>query len=529
MISTDSMLATEVGKQVLKSGGLAVDAAIATAFALAVVYPSAGNIGGGGFLVTRVDGQTSSLDFRETAPAATTQAMYLDEQGNPTGQSREGLRSAGVPGSVAGLWEAHVKFGTKAWRDLVLPAIRLAEEGFIVDAALAKVIAGSQAKLSRYPASAALYLPGGAPLAEGAVLKNPELATTLKRIADQGPKGFYEGPTATLLVDEMQRGHGPMTAADLRGYRAKWRSVVTFEYRGHTVASMPPPSSGGVTLGMICGILKNEDLSKRTWLSADHLHPVIEAMRRAFAARNAALGDPDFVDNPIKLLLSEDWAKEQARSIDPWKATPSSMLGPTTPASGNGPHTTHLSIVDEKGNAVALTTTVNHWFGAGITVPGAGFVLNNEMDDFALKPGTPNAFGLVQGEPNLIQPNKRMLSSMAPTIVTDRDGKVRLVLGAAGGPTIITAVFQILSNVVDFGFDPARAVYAPRIHHQHLPDLVLYEKDGLGEATMKGLIDRGYELKERDHIADAPSIGSGPGGWIGATEPRRRGAFAAGW
>lgn len=529
MVSTDSTLATEVGQEVLRTGGLAVDAAVATAFALAVVYPSAGNLGGGGFLVARVDGATSSLDFRETAPAAAAQSLYVDGEGKPTGQSREGLRSAGVPGSVAGLWEAHARLGTKPWKDLILPAIRLAEEGFVVDSALAKVIAGSQAKLSRYPASAALYLPGGAPLAEGSTLKNPALAATLRRIADQGPSGFYEGPTAALIVEEMQRGKGLITAADLRGYRAKWRPVVTFDYRGYTVASMPPPSSGGVTLGMICGILKDEELSKRAWLSADHLHPVIEAMRRAFAARNAALGDPDFVENPTELLLSEGWAKQQARSIDAWKATPSSALEPTTPSSGNGPHTTHLSIVDEKGNAAALTTTVNHWFGAGITVPGAGFVLNNEMDDFALKPGLPNAFGLVQGEPNLVQPNKRMLSSMAPTIVTGPDGRVRLVLGAAGGPTIITAVFQILSNVADFGFDPARAVYAPRIHHQHLPDVVLYEKLGLEEATMRGLIERGHELKERDHIADAPSLGSGPNGWIGATEPRRRGAFAAGW
>jgi gamma-glutamyltranspeptidase/glutathione hydrolase len=529
MVSTDAALATEVGQRVLKSGGRAVDAAIATAFALAVVYPSAGNLGGGGFLVARVDGSVASLDFRETAPAAATRSLYVDEQGKPNGQSRTGLRSAGVPGSVAGLWEAHVKYGTKPWRELVQPAIQLAEEGFTVDSALAKVIAGSQAKLSQSAASAALYLPGGTPLAEGATLKNADLAATLRRIADQGSKGFYEGPTAALIADEMRRGGGLITEADLRGYRAKWRPVIAFDYRGYTVTSMPPPSSGGVTLGMICGILKDEDLSKRAWLSADHLHPVIEAMRRAFAARNAALGDPDFVDNPISVLLSEGWAKQQARSIDPWKATPSSALGPTSPASGNGPHTTHLSVVDETGNAAALTTTVNHWFGAGITVPKAGFVLNNEMDDFAVVPGTPNGFGLVQSEPNLLEPNKRMLSSMAPTIVTGPDGELRLVLGAAGGPTIITAVFQILSNAVDFGFDPAQAVNAPRVHHQHLPDVVLYEQNGLGAATMQGLIERGYELKEREHIADAPSIGRGPGGWVGAAEPRRRGAFAAGW
>ncbi len=529
MVSTDAALATEVGQRVLAAGGNAVDAAVATAFALAVVLPSAGNVGGGGFLVARVNGQAHALDFRETAPAAATRDMYLDEKGAPTADSRQGHRSAGVPGSVAGLWEAHKKLGTKPWKELVAPAIKLAAEGFPIDAGLAKAIADSAPKLAKSPASAAIYLPGGKPLADKAILKNPDLAAVLRRVADKGPAGFYEGPTAKLVADEMKRGKGLVTAADLGAYRAKWRPPIELTYRGYKVASMPPPSSGGVTLGMILGIVEGYELSQRTWHSPEHLHPVIEAMRRAFAARNAALGDPDFVKNPIEELLSPAWAAKQRAGIDERRATPSSALVAPAASSGNGPHTTHLSIVDDKANAVALTTTVNHWFGSGVTVQGAGFVLNNEMDDFAVKAGVPNSFGLVQGEPNLIEPNKRMLSSMTPTIVTAPDGKLVLVTGAAGGPTIITAAFQIVSNVIDYGFDAAKAVSAPRIHHQHLPDVVFFEHDGLDEADRRGLALMGYELKEREHLADAPSIGAGPAGFIGAAEPRRRGAYAAGW
>lgn len=530
MVSSDATLATKVGQEVLASGGNAVDAAIATAFALAVVMPSAGNVGGGGFLVARMGGVAYALDFREKAPAAAKRDMFLDKDGKPTGDSRRGHRSAGVPGSVAGLWAAHQKLGskTKAWADLVAPAIRLADEGFVVDEAFAKVVSDSTKRLSEHPASAKLFLPGGKPLEAGSTWKNPDLAAVLRRIAENGPDGFYKGRTAELLVAEMKRGKGLITRADLEAYEAKWRTPIEFSYRGHRIVSMPPPSSGGVTLGMLCGLLEGYDLGKRAWHSPEHLQLVFEAMRRAFAARNASLGDPDFVQNPVDRLLSREWLDAQRATIRPGRATPSSEIGRAT-ASGSGPHTTHFSVVDGAGNAAALTTTVNHWFGAGITVAGAGFVLNNEMDDFAVEPGTPNSFGLVQGEPNLIEPGKRMLSSMTPTIVTAPDGKVVLVTGAAGGPTIITAVFQILSNVLDFGFDAATAVNAPRFHHQHLPDAVVYEKAGAEPPLLEALRAMGYELRERGHLADAPTIGRGPGGWIGAPEPRRRGAYALGW
>ena len=531
MVSSDATLATKVGQEVLAAGGNAVDAAVATAFALAVVMPAAGNVGGGGFLVARVGGKPFALDFREKAPGAAKRDMYLDKAGNPTADSRVGHLSAGVPGSVAGLWALHKKLGSpaKSWSDLLLPSIRLAEEGFVVDEAFAKVVADSADRLSKYPASAALFLPGGKPLAAGATWKNPDLAQVLKRIADKGPAGFYEGRTAELTAAEMKRGKGIVTSVDLKAYEAKWREPIEFSYHGHHIVSMPPPSSGGVTLGILCGILDGYELGKRAWHSPEHLQPMFEAMRRAFAARNATLGDPDFVTNPTDRLLSREWLDAQRATIKVGRATPSGDVGSAPLSGGMGPHTTHFSVVDTTGNAVALTTTVNHWFGSGVTVAGAGFVLNNEMDDFAVKAGAPNSFGLVQGEPNVIAPGKRMLSSMTPTIVTGPDDKVELVVGAAGGPTIITAVFQILSNVVDFGFDAATAVNAPRFHHQHLPDVVAYEESGIDPATLKALGSMGYDLKERGHLADAPSIGGGPGGWIGAPEPRRRGAYAAGW
>ncbi len=530
MVTSDATLATKVGQEILSSGGNAADAAIAVAFALAVVHPAAGNIGGGGFLVARIDGKPSALDFRETAPAKALRDVFLGEDGKVTTASREGYRASGVPGSVAGLHAAYVKLGSKkkTWAALVAPAITLAEKGFVVDAGFAKVIEGTKERLAKYPASAALYLPDGAAPAVGSTFKNPELAATLKRIADQGPKGFYEGPTADALVKEMAAHDGLITQKDLTDYSAKWRTPIELTYRGAKITAMPPPSSGGATLAMICHILDGYDLPKMQWHSAEELNLVFEAMRRAFAARNARLGDPDFVKNPLDELLSDAWAKAQRATITKGKATPSSEIK-TAASSGDGPHTTHFSVVDDKGNAVALTTTVNWWFGNGVTIPGAGFVMNNEMDDFAAQPGTANGFGLVQGEPNAIAPGKRMLSSMSPTIVVGDDGKVMLVTGAAGGPTIITSTFSILSNVVDHGFDVSAAVNAPRFHHQHLPDVIMFEKGGLPAALQTALTDMGYTFKERDHIADAPTIGWSEKGWVGAPEVRRPGAFAAGW
>ncbi|HSO40278.1 MAG TPA: gamma-glutamyltransferase [Labilithrix sp.] len=531
MVVSDNAISTNVGRDILAAGGNAADAAVATAFALAVAYPTAGNIGGGGFAVTRMHGEVRALDFRETAPAAATRDMYLDTTGKPKPEAREGIKSVGVPGSVAGLWELHQKLGSKklTWAQLLAPAIALADGGFVVEEGFLSTLEIAGKRLQKHPVSAALFYPGGVTPAKGSTFKNPELAAVLKRI-EKGPKGFYEGATADAIVAQMKAEGGLVTLADLKKYQAKWRKPVEVTYRGHKITSMPPPSSGGVTLAMICHILEGYDLKALGFQSPEELHFVFEAMRRSFAARNAKLGDPDFVKMPVEQLLSDAWAKEQRSTIAEGKATPSSEIVTAGPASASGPHTTHFSVVDAAGDTVAMTTTINWWYGSGVTVKGAGFVLNNEMDDFAAVPGTANGFGLVQGEANAIMPGKRMLSSMAPTIVTGPDGKVLLVAGAAGGPTIITSVFLELSNMVDFGLDVGAAVSAPRFHMQHLPDEVAFEKDGLAEATQKRLEAMGYKLKERGHLADAPAIGRSAGAageWVGAPEPRRIGGLAA--
>jgi gamma-glutamyltranspeptidase/glutathione hydrolase len=528
MVATDNAIASKVGSDMLASGGNAVDAAVAVAFALAVAYPTAGNIGGGGFAVTRIKGDVRALDFREAAPAAATHDMYVAPDGKPKPEAREGIKSVGVPGSVAGLWELHKTLGSKKkkWADVLAPAIALAENGFAIDEGFATSFEMVAKRLQKHPVSSALFFPGGQPLAKGATWKNPELATVLKRIV-AGPQGFYEGPTADAIVRQMKEDGGLITAADLKGYKAKWRKPVEFTYRGHKITSMPPPSSGGVTMEMMAHILEGYDLGKMGHQSPEALHYLFEAMRRAYAARNFKLGDPDFVKMPLDELLSDKWAKDQRATILPDKATPSSEIATAGPASASGPHTTHFSVVDPAGDAVALTTTLNWWYGSGVTVKGGGFVLNNEMDDFAAVPGTANSYGLVQGEANAVAPKKRMLSSMAPTIVTGPDGKVELVNGGAGGPTIITAVFQEISNIVDFGLDPGTAVSAPRFHQQHLPDEVIFEKDGLVEATGKRLEAMGYKLKERGHLADAPAIGRVGSEWIGVAEPRRVGGLAS--
>jgi gamma-glutamyltranspeptidase / glutathione hydrolase len=531
MVTSDAALATKVGVEILASGGNAIDAAVATAFALAVVLPSAGNIGGGGLLVARMGGKEFALDFRETAPGKASRDMYIGKDGKPTTAVRVGHLAVGVPGSVAGLWEAYQKLGSKkkTWAELVAPAIRIAKEGFVVNADLAEDLADDPKGFERFPATAALFRPGGKPLAAGATFKSADLAATLTRIAEKGPAGFYEGKTAELFVAEMKRGKGIITAADLKGYKAKWREPITFDYRGHRITSMPLPSSGGITIAMIAHQLEGYDLGKLGWHSPAHLHLVAEAMRRAFLARNQGLGDPDFVKNPVSELLSDAWATAQRATIERDRATPTTALvGAGKDGGGNGPHTTHFSVVDDQGNAVALTTTLNGWFGSAVTVAGAGFLLNNEMDDFTSAPGSPNQFGLVQGEANAIAPGKRMLSSMSPTIVTSKDGRVELVLGAAGGPTILTAVFQIMSNVVDFGFDVTTAANAPRIHQQDFPDRIMYEKGGMSDELKQALGAMGHTLMERHHIADSPAIGRAGEAFVGVAERRRLESLALG-
>lgn len=522
MVVTDQSLATEAGLAVLRDGGNAVDAAVATAFALAVVLPSAGNIGGGGFLVAHVDGQSHALDFRETAPAAGSRDMYLDARGETGDRSVTGHLAAGVPGSVAGLWAAHEKLGSKPWAELVQPAIRLAEDGFDVDEYAAGVITAEAGRLARFPASAALYLRDGQPLPVGTRLKNPDLARALRRIAERGRDGFYKGETADLLLAEMKRGKGIITARDLEGYEAKWRAPITFQYRGHEVISMPPPSSGGLTLALIAGQLSADDLAGLGWHTATAVHLQAESMRRAFAVRNEVLGDPDYVTFDQADLLSPAFSARLRASISIDRATPSREIS-GRPAPAESRQTTHFSVTDERGNAVALTTTINGWYGSAVTVAGAGFLLNNEMDDFAARPGTPNMYGLVQGEANAIAPGKRMLSAMTPTIVLDRDRRPLLVTGASGGPFIITTVFQAISNRLDYGLGVSALMQAPRLHHQHLPDALRLEMNGFEAAEVAALQRLGHEVRLFSHEDDG-SIGATierrDGRWFGQSDPR---------
>lgn len=533
MVVSDAPIAAQVGLDVLRGGGNAVDAAVAVAFALAVVYPQAGNIGGGGFAVLRLaDGTEASLDFRETAPAAAHRDMYLDAEERVTKDARVGHRSAGVPGSVAGLWELHRRHGTRPWAELVAPAIRLAEEGFPVDEMLRRDVEAYRDRLAANAASAALLLPGGEVPEVGAILTNPDLAATLRRIAEGGADEFYRGRTAELLVAEMRRGGGIIAAEDLASYRAVWREPIVFSYRGLRVISMPPPSSGGVTLALLCGILEGLDLAALGWHSPAHLHLLVEAMRRAYADRNAYLGDPDFVEVPTAAFLSAARAARHLAGIDRGRATPSAEIRPEARPLPDRPETTHFGVVDAHGNAVALTTTINDIFGASVTVTGAGFLLNDEMDDFAAAPGTPNMFGLVQAEANAIAPGKRPLSSMTPTIVLDAERRPLVIVGGRGGSRIITGVLQVLSNVVDFGMPVDDAVHAPRLHHQHLPDVVVYEAGGFTPEQLAGLEALGHRLEPRAMapfpMNSVPALVRRGALWTGAGDPRRAGA-ALGW
>jgi gamma-glutamyltranspeptidase / glutathione hydrolase len=526
--STDAY-ASEVGVKVMQAGGNAVDAAIAVAFALAVVNPEAGNVGGGGFMVVRLaDGTTAALDFREKAPLAATADMFLDADGELTDLSTRGHLASGVPGSVAGLWEAHRRFGSMQWAELVAPAMELAE-GFEVRERQAHQFRIAERRLRTYPVTEATFLPGGEVPAVGSRFRQPELAATLGRIAARGRAGFYEGRTADLLVEEMRRGGGIITHEDLAAYEAAWREPIQVSYRGHTLISMPPPSSGGVILAAAARILEGFHLGGMEYHSPEHVHLLVEAWKRVYADRNTYLADPDFVALPLDRLVSDEYAAERRASIALDRATPSHEVGPGMGPFGPGA-TTHFSVVDPMGNAVALTTTINSFFGSLVTVEGAGFLLNNEMDDFSALSGSPNQYGLVQWEANAIEPGKRMLSSMSPTIVVDPDGELLLVVGSMGGSTIITQVFQQISNVVDFGMGVRQAVNAPRIHHQHLPDRIQYEPGALRRGVAEALEAMGHHVQERtsdSYIGDVHAIlRLGDGRLAGASDPRRGGAAA---
>jgi gamma-glutamyltranspeptidase/glutathione hydrolase len=520
MVVSEAPLSSQAGVEILKRGGNAVDAAVATAFALAVVYPEAGNIGGGGFMVIHMaDGRNASIDFRETAPLAATHDMYVGADGKVTSESVEGPLASGVPGAVAGLTEALRKYGTLPLRTVMAPAIRMAESGFVVDSAFSAT-ARSYAPLIEKFAGAALLLPKGEPVAPGTVLKQPALARTLRAIASQGAKGFYSGPIAEAWTNELKAAGGIITMEDLRRYRAEWRTPIRASYRGYTVLGMPPASSGGVTMTETLNILEGYR-KLPAYGGAQWAHLVGSAFQRAFVDRNSKLGDPAFVKVPMKELTDKAYAAKLRASIVPDRATPTtSIVG----ALRDGMETTHLSVADAKGNAVGLTTTLNNLFGSGVYVASAGFFLNDEMDDFAAQPGTPNMFGLVQGEANAIAPGKRMLSAMSPTIVLDRAGKVLLVAGSRGGPRIITSTTEVLLNVLDYRMTLADAMSAPRLHHQSLPDTLRVESNGITSATADSLRAMGHAVFVGQTVGRVNALMRVRGGFEGVPDPRGAGS-----
>ncbi len=494
MVVTAQHLASEVGVEVLKSGGNAVDAAVAVGYALAVVYPTAGNIGGGGFMTIRLkDGKTTFLDFRERAPLAATKTMYLDDQGNIVkGRSTNGYLAVGVPGSVAGFEMAREKYGTKSREELIGPAIRFARDGFVLDQGDIASLQNGTKKLSTDPAAAAIFLKADAkPYAIGETLVQADLAATLAAISDKGSDSFYKGPIADAIVKASGAGGGVLAKADFEQYKVRELEPVKCNYRGYDIVSSPPPSSGGVIICEILNILENYPLGYLGYGSAETVHAMIEAMRYAYVDRNASLGDPDFVDNPVSKLLDKKYAKDIRDKISPYKAGVSKELTPK--GFGESTETTHYSIVDDEGNAVAVTYTLNGSFGAGVVAAGTGILLNNEMDDFTSKPGVPNLYGLVQGEANAIQPKKTPLSSMSPTIIS-KDGKPFMVIGSPGGARIITITLEAIINVIDHGMDIQEAIDAPRIHHQWLPDRVYMEPYALSGDTMKILTEMGHNV-----------------------------------
>jgi len=521
--------AGEVGAAVLKGGGNAVDAAVAVGMALAVVYPRAGNLGGGGFLLYRdPEGEVHALDFREKAPLLATRNMYLDESGEVVaGASTRGRLAAGVPGTVAGLARALEAWGTGEWADLVAPAWSLARGGFPVDAVLAGDSVRFKEAFEADEAAAAVFRPGGRALEEGETLRQPDLARTLRRLMRKGPEEFYKGETARLIVEEMSRGGGLVSMEDLAGYKAVERRPITFRYRDLTVHSMPPPSSGGVAMAQILRVLEGFDLAGAGPLSADAVHWMVEAERQAYADRSRWLGDADFVDVPVGALLSPAYVKAVRRSIRgaEGKARSSSQVGPLTMVGYGSGQTTHYSVVDAEGGAVAVTYTLNSHYGCKVMVDGAGFFLNNQMDDFSVKPGHPNVYGLVGGAWNAIEPGKRPLSSMSPTVV-ERDGRLWAVLGSPGGSTIITTVVQVIVGLRDFGMELGRATAWPRFHHQWLPDRIDVEPFTLSPDTRRDLEERGYRFHERKApIGDLQAILVAEDGTLqAAADPRGIGA-----
>ncbi|MBR0747112.1 gamma-glutamyltransferase [Bradyrhizobium japonicum] len=539
MVVSAQHLATQVGVDVLKRGGNAVDAAVAVGYALAVVYPAAGNLGGGGFMTIQLaDGRKTFLDFRETAPKGATANMYLDKDGNVIkGISTKGHLAVGVPGSVSGMEYAREKYGTMKRADLLAPAIQLAEQGFVLDQGDIDLLRTATDDFKDDPASSAIFLNNGQPFGVGDRLQQSELAKTLREISSKGTDGFYKGWVGSAIVASSQAGKGLLTQDDLDGYKTRELAPVECDYRGYHVISAPPPSSGGVVICEILNILEGYPLKELGYHSAQAVHVQIEAMRHAYVDRNSYLGDPDFVKNPLDRLLDKNYATKIRAVIDPNKAAISKDIKPGV-APHEGSNTTHYSIADKDGNAVSVTYTLNDWFGAKVTAAKTGVLLNDEMDDFTAKVGVPNLYGLVQGEANAIAPGKRPLSSMSPTIVT-KDGKTVMVVGTPGGSRIITAVLQTMINAIDYGMNAQEAVDMPRIHQQWLPDMTNVENYALSPDTQKILEGMGHKFgppQPANHLAviivGAPSLDGkqvGNNRYYGANDPRRNSGLAAGY
>ncbi|MGI9140761.1 MAG: gamma-glutamyltransferase [Gemmatimonadaceae bacterium] len=526
MVASNDSLATAAGVNILRNGGNAVDAAVAVAFALAVTHPEAGNIGGGGFMLARMaDGTTAALDFRERAPAAATRDMFSRPDAPPNASTRTHL-AAGVPGSVAGLIAALERFGTVTRQVAIAPSIALARDGFIADEAFSSGITGQRSRIAPH-AGAAIFLPGGEPVPPGTLFRQPELARSLGLISRDGAAAFYTGPIAELIVAEMRRGGGLITVQDLASYRVTWRTPIRTTYRGHTVIGMPPPASSGIAVAQTLNIL--ETLGPLPpFGTARNLHLLAAAQQRAFIDRGEVIGDPDASDTPVELLTGKAYAGRLARTIDPARA---STTRAARAAVREGNETTHISVADRFGNVVSLTTTINDIYGSGVFVEGAGFFLNDEMDDFAARPGVPNADGIVPGEANAIAGGKVMMSSMAPSIVLDAHNRVLLVVGSRGGPRIISSVVQLIVNVIDHRMTLLDAVRAPRIHHVVSPDELWHEPRGFAPAVLDSLQAMGYSLRpiltdRLPYIGRVIAVGRRGSGWEGVADPRYAGSAA---
>lgn len=531
LVVAQEALASQVGLDILKEGGGATDAAVAVGFALAVTLPQAGNLGGGGFLLVHdaANQRSEAIDFRETAPAAVGRDFYLNEQGEvDETRLRHHYQAVGVPGTVAGLALAHTRHGRLPWRRLVEPAIRLAKQGFPVGLELAQSLQEVRERMAPWPASRkAFFKADGSAYSPGETLVQPDLAASLEQIAEQGAKAIYEGEIAQKLVADLRAHQGAITLEDLKNYRAVVRAPVRGTYRGYEIVSMPPPSSGGVHLIQILNLLEAWPLGELGHNSAATIHRLAEAMKLAYADRSEYLGDPDFVEVPVAGLISKAYARELAARIDPNRARPAADIKPGQPGRFESGQTTHYSVVDRDGNAVAVTYTLNFPYGSGIVAADTGILLNNEMDDFAAKPGVPNAYGLIGGGANAVGPGKRPLSSMTPTLAF-KDGRLILVTGSPGGSRIITTVLQILSNVIDHRLNLAEATVAPRVHHQWLPDELRVE-EGLSPDTVRLLEGLGHKVVVREAMGDTQSILRAPDGWYGFSDTRRPGGLAAGY